>query len=171
MTSTNHFQNSLQTFALDVASLGAVRHLAECGWTVDEIMDELAFPTPREIVRREVWETLVKNGVIRCTSPTGKTVLKQERFVREYGKYGKATFRKVVETVEVEEAPEDYVACDFGKYSEEELTERLARAGISGRDRDYILGLPWEKTTVYHRRDERMNRIEKKLREAESAAR
>lgn len=53
-----------------------------------------------------------------------------------------------------------YVSCDFGLRSRLEPERwRKALEVLDRPERDYILGLPWERRMVYHRLDERMCRI------------
>lgn len=57
-----------------------------------------------------------------------------------------------------------YVSCDFGLRSKRE-PERFMQAleVLEKPERDYILGLPWERRMVYHRVDQRMCRIVARL--------
>lgn len=57
-----------------------------------------------------------------------------------------------------------YVSCDFGlrlSQNKEEFLSALER--LDRRQQDYILGLPWERCTVYHRLDLRMREITARL--------
>lgn len=98
MEENRYFQEALAGFTHEAASGGAIRHLADRGYTVGEIAERLDFPTPVERVRREVWERLLDTGVILREEP-GKSVRKEKAsYVREYDRYGKITFRRVVES-------------------------------------------------------------------------
>lgn len=162
MSDDRYFEKALHNFTMDAASLGAVRHLADLGMTVKQIEEHLDFPTPHEMVRQTVWEELTQNGTILLTEPTGKQHQEHVRFVREYGRYGKATFRRVTERKDTVILPEDYLSCDFGLFSEEERLRRMKRAGFSSGEIEYVEGLPWIRQIVYHKRDERMERITEK---------
>lgn len=166
--SENYFKKALQNFTYDAASLGAVRHLADLGLSVKEIEEQLDFPTPHELVQKTVWERLAETGIILLTPPEEVQERTEVRFVREYNQYGKASFRKVTETAHEEGNPGDYISCDFGIFSEEALKKRLENAGLTDREKDYVLGLPWEKRIVYHKRTDRMQEIERKLRNSEN---
>lgn len=167
-----YFEKALHNFTMDAASLGAVRHLADLGLTVAEIEARLDFPTPHALVRQTVWEALCANGTILTHAPDGKQRQEKVTYVREYGKYGKATFRQIKRTEEIKADASDYVRCDFGRYPEEELARRLSHAGLSAEEQDYILGLPWRDfgagQSVWHRKDARMSGIIKKLEEDET---
>lgn len=152
-----YFAEALSNFTHDMASGGAIRHLADKGYTVDEIAERLDFPTPVEKIREMVWKHYLNTGVIQLEDPT-QAKAEKVTYVKEYNSYGKASFRRVVESCEKTERR--YIACDFGKrrYQDtikfEQLLDRL-----DPRDKAYIMGLPWPLQTVYHVADERMERI------------
>ena len=163
MSEMSHFQKALQNFTMDAASLAAVRHLADLGMTVKEIEAELSYPTPYELVQKTVWERLMENGTILRSAPEGIREEEKTTFVREYNAYGKASFRRIVTKEEVQRDPECYVPCSFGDLPRDELEKRLKNAGVSDKDAEYVLGLPWEKGTLYHKKTERIQRILQKL--------
>lgn len=96
MSEQSHFQNALSGFTHEVASGGAIRHLTDLGYTTRQITEQLDFPTPFARVQKEVWQRLLDTEVILTGEPGS---VKREKFtyVREYDKYGKASFRRVVE--------------------------------------------------------------------------
>ncbi len=163
MQKETYFQKALRNFTQDAASLDAVRHLADLGKTVKEIEATLSYPTPHELVQRTVWERLLENGTILREEPSGRETVTKAEFVREYNAYGKASFRRVVKTREVERDPEEYVPCSFGDETPEALMKRLQKAGVEEKDAEYVLGLPWEKGILYHKKTERILRILRKL--------
>ena len=71
----------------------------------------------------------------------------------------------MVKTERVSYDPEEYVPCCFGEESSEKLKERFRKAGVDEKDADYVLGLPWEQGTIYHKKTERICRILRKLSE------
>lgn len=95
MPEQSYFQNALSNFTHEVASGGAIRHLTDLGYTTKEVAERLDFPTPFERVQKEVWQRLIDTNVILLEEP-GSTKSKKEAYVREYDKYGRASFRKVV---------------------------------------------------------------------------
>ena len=60
------FQNALSNFVHDVASGGAVRHLADAGYSISEIAAQLDYPLPKEKIAAVIWEHFVNTGR-RCT--------------------------------------------------------------------------------------------------------
>lgn len=163
MPEQSYFQKALQNFTLDAASLDAVRHLADLDMTVKEIEAELPYPTPHELVQKTVWERLQVNGTILREIPSGTETVEKAEFIREYNAYGKASFRRVVKRSEVARDPEEYTACHFGDEPSAELEKRLRRAGVEEKDMEYVMGLPWEPGTFYHKKTARICRILRKL--------
>jgi hypothetical protein len=100
----NFFQNALHNFTFDVASGGAIAHLADLGYTPREIQGMLDYPTPYERVREAFRDYLLKEKIIvEEKSDLGK---RQEKvsFVEEYDSYGRKSFRRVVEYAGAETA-------------------------------------------------------------------
>lgn len=103
--SNQYFQKALADFTYDAASGGAIRHLADVGYTVKQIMEELAFPTPYERVQKEVWERLVETGALLIKEPGGGIGgTKKVTFVQDYDRFGKVSFRRVEEAQDEWEA-------------------------------------------------------------------
>lgn len=99
------FQKALRDFTRETANGGAIRHLADLGYTVEEIRRELAFPASYESVGNMVWKHLLDTGVVLCEDPRERraAALRAE-FVREYDRYGKPSFRRVAKDVSTDDA-------------------------------------------------------------------
>lgn len=97
MQKNSYFQNALANFTFEAASGGAIRHLTDLGYTVAQIRERLDYPVSYERVQKAVWERLVDTGVILLEEPGRAVRKKQTVYVREYDKYGKASFRLVSE--------------------------------------------------------------------------
>lgn len=89
MKPTKTQKQALQNFAFDAAAGRAIRHLCDLGMSVEEIHQRLDFPVPMERLRNEIR----KYEAEKAAAASGET--EQYRIVKEYGKYGKVTFRKV----------------------------------------------------------------------------
>lgn len=94
MSEQSFFHNALGNFTFEVASGGAIRHLTDLGYTVKQIYERLDFPTPMERIQSQVWERLLETGVILTDEP-GSIRRETADYVREYDRYGKASFRRV----------------------------------------------------------------------------
>ena len=52
MSEQDFFKSALADFTFEAASGGAIRHLADLGYTVKQITEQLSFPTPCECRKR-----------------------------------------------------------------------------------------------------------------------
>lgn len=95
MSGQDYFKSALSNFTHEAASGGAIRHLADLGYTVKQITERLTFPTPEERVRREVWERLVDTGVILLEEPGSGGQREKAVFVEERDRFGRVSFRRV----------------------------------------------------------------------------
>lgn len=157
---SKEFNEALGNFITDFAGGGAVRHLADTGLTVSEIMSQLDYPLPKEKVASIVWDHYVNTGVICLSEP--KATVEKISYVKEQDQFGKTSMRRVVEVIDNSKA--EYVKVDFGKrlyQNPEEFKKSLAE--LSAKDIDYILDLPWPLTDVYHILNDRMKRIMRSL--------
>ena len=155
------FENSLANFINDAASGDAVRHLADCGFTVTEIAVRLSFPTEKKRVSEMVWKHYIETGRISLTEPAGES-LRKVSYVKDEGPYGRVSMRQVVTEIPAPEQP--YIRCDFGRRlyaGRERFLQELEK--LDKGDREYILDLPWPLTDVWHIADERMARIAEAL--------
>lgn len=151
------FNQALANFTHDVASGGAIRHLADEGYTVPEIAKMLDFPTPVERIAKTVYEHYLNKGIILQDAPN-QAKHKEVYYEKVQDAYGKVSFKRV-ETEACEESRE-YIECSFGKekYSDfAKYENKLEKLEL--RDREYIDNLPWPIATVYHVADSRMKRI------------
>jgi len=139
MTEKDYFQEALSNFACEVAWGGAVRHLTDLGYTVRQVMEHLDFPVSYDRVRRAVWDRLLETGVILREEP-GKAKQKEKvSYVREYDRFGKASFRRVVqqaegggEKTEILYRGEVHVGAEEGARLAALLQERLS-GGVADR--------------------------------------
>lgn len=160
-----YFQRALSDFVYDVASGGAIRHMADMGYTVRQIQEKLDFPTPYERIQKTVWKHLTDTGVI-FPEKLAQTREKVE-YVREYDSYGRASFRRVAVPEISAKSSEPCLLCCFGllKYKDPERYEEVLVA-LEQEQAEYIEGLPWGVERVFHRPDRRMLGIYHTLKKA-----
>lgn len=104
MSEQDFFKSALADFTFEAASGGAIRHMADLGYTVKQITEQLSFPTPYERVQKAVWERLLETGVLLLEEPgSGKRYQAAPVYVVDHDKYGRASFRRARVA---EEAPE-----------------------------------------------------------------
>ena len=226
MDRPEYFQTALSNFATDVACGGAIRHLTDIGYTLDQIVARLDYPTPRTKARRIMMEHLYEKRVLLLSEPSPALFAQQTQFVEEQDAYGRRTFRKTstdhnsqhkmtdtpdltilsqsekeaeMQTFLWKESVYDrkrdgkltellhrkcgengenlsYVSCVFDFLNIDLDSQNIKQQGEKGgeedisclnsRQREYLLGIRWEKPVVYHRLDQRMREIIGKLYEA-----
>lgn len=157
----SYFQAALSDFTFDVAAGGAIRHLTDRGYSVEQIMRELSYPVPRARVEKAVYRHLLESRILLPELPAeNNTVrikfLQGEKTVR---------FPEMLAKTIVESGEENaYMECPFGawmKKDEKRLEQNLVC--LTGREREYLLGICWEKDIMYHRLNDRMREIGLKL--------
>lgn len=162
-----YFQSALSDLVYDMASGGAIRHLADLGYTVRQIQEKLDFPTPYERIQKTVWRHLTDSGIIVPEgAEPGKTWEKAE-YVREYDSYGRASFRRVTVQEEPPGSAARCLLCCFGRVKREEPERYAAALGaLDPEQAEYIEGLPWTEENVFYRPDRRMLEIYQRLEKA-----
>ena len=158
----DYFKAALGDFAVDFAAGGAIRVMADKGYTVSEICGRLDYPLSKEKVRELVWKHYLETGVITEKEPDYHSPKEHVSYERVQDEFGHSSFKQVV--VKEDVIQREYVPCDFGKriYQNRKIFEQSLEA-LSPKDREYILDLPWPLQTVWHVKDERMERIIKAL--------
>lgn len=64
MDETRAFQSALSNFATDVACGGAIRHLTDIGYTLEQIIARLDYPVSRQKAQRIMMEHLYQSRVL-----------------------------------------------------------------------------------------------------------
>ena len=155
--SNKYFNQALADFTMDFASGDAIRSLADKGYSVEEIYKRLDFPTPKEKIRDMVWKHYIECGVIKLEDPGNSSSNKRVTYEKVQDNLGRTSFKQVV--IEEDESKE-YVAIDFGKRLYKDKEAFLKELDIlNPGDRQYILDLPWPISTVWHEKNERIERI------------
>lgn len=121
----NYFYDALHNFIFEEAGGGAIRHLADGGYTARQITDALSFPIPYEKVREALTKYLLECGVLQKERPGICRRPEKTEYVREYDRYGKPSFRRVTvsENMEYTDCPDAAEAA--GNWREMELSEFL----------------------------------------------
>lgn len=86
---TEDFKKALTDFSFDAACGKAIRHLCDLDLSAEEIQKRLDYPVPLSRVEEEVKKYKEEKEAIESGESEGY------RIVKEYGKFGKTTFRKV----------------------------------------------------------------------------
>lgn len=117
MAEQEYFKSALSDFTYEAASGGAIRHLADLGYTVQQICGQLSFPTPYARVQKTVWQHLIDMGTVLTEEPGNSTNNKQGKagYVMERDKYGRTSFRLIA----VQEKKEQAVCWKERRFGEE----------------------------------------------------
>ena len=152
-----YFEDALSNFVHDVASGGAIRHLVESGYSVNQIMERLDYPTPRERVEKTVYQYMIESGILLSQLP-----VKEEMMETHYYKNPKRAEirRMLVEGIQKNGEENSYMLCSFGMLMNKDMDAYKATlADLTTREQDYILGVPWKENVMYHRLNNRMLEI------------
>lgn len=161
-----YFEEALSDFMHDAASGGAIRHLVDLGYSVEQMMSALSYPTPRERVRKTAYRYMVETGLLLQKLP-GEENLKTVIFGNsDMEKAKEYLYKKIKENGE----ENCYFSCPFGMWrcgeggelpEKKALSDRLSC--LNKREQDYIEGILWEDRLMYHRLNGRMKEIGMKL--------
>ena len=150
------FNKALGNFINDAAAGGAVRHLADLGYSISKISEELNYPISKERIAGFMWEHFLNTGKISLEEP--EPTHEKASFVKEQDEFGRISFRRVTETID--NSKRNYIVCNYGKELYKSSPEFLYwLEKLEPSDREYIQLMPWPLTPVYHELDERMKRI------------
>lgn len=156
-----YFEAALSDFVFDVAAGGAIRHLTDRGYSVEQIMRELSYPVPRDRVEKAVYRHLTESRILLRKLPEEDENLRIKVWQGEKSPhFGERLLQAVMEYGE----ENSYLECPFGtwkKKDEKQMMQMLAC--LTNRERDYVLGIRWEEKMMYHRLNDRMREIAMKL--------
>lgn len=185
-----YFKQALSDFTIEFASGDAIRSLSDKGYSVKKIKSKLDFPTPEERIREIVWKHYLENKTVCLENPKETLSVENYTIKKVYDSYGRPSFKKVsvkadeeapsskqvkVETdeeasgykqigVKLDEEAREYVECDFGKRLYKNKDDFMKSLSVlDEEEKDYILGLPWPLTKVWHVKNEHFARIISKL--------
>lgn len=185
-----YFKQALSDFTIEFASGDAIRSLSDKGYSVKKIKSKLDFPTPEERIREIVWKHYIDNKTICLENPKEALSVENYTIKKVYDNYGRPSFKQVsvkadeevpsskqvkVETdeeasgykqvgVKLDEEAREYVECDFGKRLYRNKDDFMKSLSVlDEEEKDYILGLPWPLTNVWHVKNEKFAKIITKL--------
>ena len=155
------FNRALSDFTHDVASGGAIRHLCDRGYTVSQIMKLLDYPTPRERVESTFSRHLKEKGILMDELPEEAEILLESTAV---DKNHAGTSTAIDRLVDARNESPLYLECRFGMLkSRDRSTYDRILVSLDSDDADYIEGIRWTVRPMFHRLNERMRSIAKRL--------
>ena len=168
MDGENHyFQNALRDFTAEAAYAGAVRHLADLGYSPSKIVRNLTYPATLSQVTAVIWRHFTQQGILRLEDPAIQKAPEQATYVKETGEYGRVSYRRVVtstspmDAVTGAQGPDactvtrdcgagEYIRVEFGRERYQHPVEFASRIGAFEEEtRDWIENLPWPLTPVW----------------------
>ncbi|MCM1156277.1 MAG: hypothetical protein NC314_11625 [Roseburia sp.] len=156
-----YFEEALSDFVFDAAAGGAIRHLVDRGFSVEQIMTQLSYPAPRARVEKAVYRHLQESGILMAKLPMEEGRM-QALFLQDKnnGKMAEAIAANIAEYGE----ENSYMECPFGMWRKTGLDKQEQFLScLSVREREYIAGIRWEYDIMYHRLNDRMREIGMKL--------
>ena len=157
----SYFEAALSDFMFDVAAGGAIRHLVDRGYSVEQIMKRLDYPVPRPKVEKAVYRHLTESGILLHELPKEDEKIKIH-MVQEKNKEKLPGI--LAEHIDKYGEQNSYMECPFGQWMKtDEKKLQQVMASLSAREREYILGIRWEYPVMYHRLNSRMREIGIKL--------
>lgn len=149
-----YFQEALADFMHDAASGDAIRHLCDLGYTTDAIIRQLTFPTPRDRVERMVYRHLTERGILLEALP------EHAREICVEGLSERDLWALLQKQIAINGEENAYVSCPFGTIRRDrEARLQKMFAPLTGREREYLMGIPWKSAVMYHRLNSRMMEI------------
>ena len=152
-----YFQEALADFMHDAASGGAIRHLLDLGYTTNAIMQKLDYPTPRERVEKTVYRYLTEKRILLEQLPA----VEEDMRITKIGRVSEAAMCAALrEYLRINGEENSYVSCPFGTIRRDrEARLQKMMSCITTKERDYLLGIPWQQKVMYHRLDSHMLEI------------
>lgn len=155
--SSSYFQEALSDFMYDNASGRAIRHLTDGGYTAAQIMAQLGYPTSFARIQQTITRHLLDSGTLLLQLPVPPGHMEQvllDKMSEEQ------IFSCLMQRISQNGEKYSYMSCPFGKMPTGQkagLSELLSP--LTTRERDYILGIAWAPTVMYHKLNRRMLEI------------
>ena len=124
-------------------------------------MRELSYPVPRTRVEKAVYRHLLESRILLPELPAEDNAMRIKLLQGDKSVHFSEMLAKAIAESGEENA---YMECPFGawlKKDEKRLEQNLAC--LTGREREYLFGIRWEKDIMYHRLNDRMREIGLKL--------
>lgn len=144
MDKPEYFQTALSNFATDVACGGAIRHLTDIGYTLEQIVARLDYPTPRSKAQRIMMEHLYERRVLLLQEPSPAVFAQQAQFVEEQDAYGRRTFRKI----SIDSDSQD-------KMTDKMDLTKLSQSGKEGQLQTFL----WKESAYDRKRDGKLTEL------------
>lgn len=149
--SRDYFNRAVGNFMHEMSGAGAIRHMADQGYSVRQIMERLDYPTPQRRVEETVLKHMLKQGILLEQLPD----VKYRRIDIPYPWDRKQLSEAVYLRKEQNGEECSYVLLPIADLKK----DSGLLSCLNDREREYLDGLPWEGDAVYHRLTGRMYEI------------
>lgn len=152
-----YFEEALSDFTHDAASGGAIRHMVDLGYSAEQIMQRLDFPTPRSRVEKTILQYMIKTGMLLEKLPADEAAMEKSTLknpsAAQLSSY-------LSDRILLNGEENSYLACPFGtiRRDREARIQRML-SSLTTREKEYLLGIPWKPQVMYHRLNGRMREI------------
>lgn len=156
-----YFETALSDFTFDMAAGGAIRHLVDRGYSVEQMMKELSYPVPRSRVEQAVYRYMTESGILLKALPLKENIMRTYTLPTGAGTGFAVKWMKCLEENSVDAS---YMECPFGIWKKQNPKQmEQVFSCLNSREQDYLDGILWEPQTMYHRLTDRMQEIAVKL--------
>lgn len=164
-----YFEEALSNMTYDSASGGAIRHLVDMGYSINQIMEHLDYPTPRSRVEETVFCYMTESGMLIESLPIPEEQFQKINIRADSRKNLSLAIR---ERIKKNGEKNTYLLCSCGKWRR--ILNDMEKHGVSGldlhtepnifqnltsREREFLLGIPWKGEDMYYRITDRMLEI------------
>lgn len=153
--SQDYFGKAMGNFVHEMAGAGAIRHMADQGYSIRQIMERLDYPTPQRRVEETALKHMLKQGILLERLPDS-----QYRRVNIPDPWDRKQLSEAVYVRKERDGEEySYVLLPIAGLKK----DKESLSCLNDREREYLKGLPWEGAEVYHRLTGRMYEIAMEL--------
>lgn len=145
-----YFDSALSDFVYDMAGGAEIRHLADAGYSVEQIFERLGGSISKERIGQTVCQYMLEAGLILAVLPIDEKEMKEERLKN----ISRHTLSKALrEHIDRNGEENSYVLVPFGEWI------MRGMSCLTKREQEYILGIKCENDIMYHRLNTRMLEI------------
>lgn len=153
--SQDQFNKSMGNFIHEMSGAGAIRHMVDQGYSIRQIMERLDYPTPQRRVEETALKHMLKQGILLERLPD-----MEFRQIKIPALWDRRQLSEAVYVRKERDGEEfSYVLLPIAGLKQD--GKSLFR--LNDREREYLCGLPWEGSMVYHRLTARMYEIAMEL--------
>lgn len=153
--SQDQFNKSMGNFIHEMSGAGAIRHMVDQGYSIRQIIERLDYPTPQRRVEETALKHMLKQGILMERLPD-----QEYRQIKIPALWDRRQLSEAVYVRKERDGEEfSYVLLPIAGLKQ----DGKLLSCLNDREREYLCGLPWEGSMVYHRLTGRMYEIAMEL--------